>query len=91
MLKKRLIWHEESRCIRANNRDRVSWRSVLLAAITRSSPCPAIGHSVGHALHASYAAMAIANGVPEEQPALAPCRVGIVDDDDVIRTAYRHR
>ncbi|MBD5034962.1 DUF6283 family protein [Xanthomonas citri pv. citri] len=45
----------------------------------------------GHALHVSYAAMAIANGVPEYHPALAPCRVGIVDDDDEIRTAYRHR
>lgn len=45
----------------------------------------------GHALHASYAAMAIANGVPQEHPALAPCRVGIMDDDDEIRTAYSNR
>lgn len=28
----------------------------------------------GHALHASYAAMAVANGVAPDDPALAPCR-----------------
>ncbi|MDH0071275.1 DUF6283 family protein [Stenotrophomonas maltophilia] len=28
----------------------------------------------GHALHASYADMAIANGVPADDPVLAPCR-----------------
>lgn len=28
----------------------------------------------GHGLHESYRAMAVANGVPEDDPALAPCR-----------------
>jgi len=37
----------------------------------------AIGDDVsdgGHELHASYAAMAIANGVPADDPAIQPCR-----------------
>lgn len=35
----------------------------------------------GHALHASYAAMAIANGVPADDPALAACRSSCYDDE----------
>lgn len=31
-------------------------------------------HDGGHALHESYRAMAVANGVDPEDPALAPCR-----------------
>jgi hypothetical protein len=36
--------------------------------------------SGGHPLHASYAAMAIANGVPADHPALASCRSAELDD-----------
>jgi len=38
--------------------------------------------SGGHPLHAFYAAMAIANGVPADHPALANCRSAELDDRD---------
>ena len=38
--------------------------------------------SGGHPLHASYAAMAIANGVPADHPALASCRSDELDSRD---------
>jgi hypothetical protein len=36
----------------------------------------------GHALHADYVAMAVANGLPADDPALAPCRRGSYREDE---------
>ncbi|QOX05516.1 MULTISPECIES: DUF6283 family protein [Xanthomonas] len=44
--------------------------------------------SGGHTLHASYAAMAIANGVAPDHPALARCRSSDLDAGDQ-RTQHR--
>ncbi|WP_432263067.1 DUF6283 family protein [Cupriavidus sp. TMH.W2] len=39
-------------------------------------------HDGGHALHDDYRAMAIANGVPPDDPAIAPCRESSYSERD---------